>query len=311
MSTLFTRILVPCDATPHADEGVEVARRLAQRFGASLLLLHVEPHLVSTDEVIQDDDRFSRQVQALRDQGIDAHFSFEYDRPEQAITHVATAERADLIVLTAPSQTYPHLSLHPSVTEKVLERAPVPVLVWPAKEHCTPIPNLLTFTGSVVLLPVDGSALAEQAIPYAVQLAKAFRRPLVLVRVVEQKSLPGIGLAVRRLKIESRHEELHAAQRYLADLRRYIVQQTGVSVQSILVNGDPTEELVRLAQTHEGSVMVMSTHGRTGLDRLLIGSVAATVACDTPLPVLIIPPRARRKAVISKMARDAQPVTVR
>jgi nucleotide-binding universal stress UspA family protein len=296
------------DSTSRGSEAADVARHLAGRFGASLVLLRAVSPKASSAEVIHSDETLSRQTQALREQGLDAHYTIAYDRPEQAIAQVAVAEETDLIIMAPHHRERLDALRCPSVTARMFGSAPVPVLVWPELTSGSVFSAFLSVAGSVVLVALDGSEEAEQVIPYAVLFAKEYRRPLVLVRVASRSPQVGIDAASHQLEVVRRNEELHEAARYLTSVRLKINREYAVAAQSMLLQGDPAHELLRIAETHNGSLMVMSTHGCTGFSRLLLGSVTASVMRETPLPLLVMSPLIQMTSRVHVLSQEVQHV---
>jgi nucleotide-binding universal stress UspA family protein len=144
-----------------------------------------------------------------------------------------------------------------------------------------------------ILVPTDFSLLSVAATEYAKTLAKAFRARLCLVHVVERPVVIGeenINLAYVRL-----WPELEEAARQ--DLKKFALKNLrGVPHLEIqLLTGNPYYEIVRLAQDGGFDLIVLATHGRTGLAHVLIGSVAERVARHSPIPVLLVKPQEMRK----------------
>jgi len=126
-----------------------------------------------------------------------------------------------------------------------------------------------------ILVPLDGSALAEAILPLAGTLARAHKAGLFLLRAVPQKS--GHGEAEER-----------EARVYLARLSERL-QDRGVSEVRVLVpHGKPDRAIAEAATEHRVDLIAMTTHGRTGLSRLLVGSVAESVVRHAPAPVLVV-----------------------
>ena len=140
-----------------------------------------------------------------------------------------------------------------------------------------------------IVVPVDGSELAERALPQAEALARLTGAPLHLVRVVDLTSMARYGTI-------GLHAEVTAFQRLLAneeavardDLARTArgLRDRGVSVTTEERRGDAATEIV--AATEPGDVIVMATHGRGGVTRWFLGSVAEEVARHAPVPVLLV-----------------------
>lgn len=126
-----------------------------------------------------------------------------------------------------------------------------------------------------ILVPLDGSELAEQALPIAVRLARATGAELLLVRVLPQPLDDPMG---RRL-------HPNGARPYL---ERLACREEGIRARVFLPKGAPREQIIRLARRYEVDLIVMTTHGRTGLQRWLMGSVAERVVRASPCPVLLL-----------------------
>src|SRR6266540_169598 len=132
-----------------------------------------------------------------------------------------------------------------------------------------------------LLVPLDGSELATRALPYAAALARMTRGRVLLVHV---------GL-VTTLHEGERHTAIAASsdvRSLLADAAEWLRTQ-GVEGQATVVDGDVPPNLLRVARERGADLIVMSTHGRSGLGRVLYGSVADRVVHEAVLPVLLVP----------------------
>jgi nucleotide-binding universal stress UspA family protein len=138
-----------------------------------------------------------------------------------------------------------------------------------------------------ILVPLDGSPLAERALPYAVALATHHGSTLVLVEAVAPASPHGAGSAQA---LRSSAE----AHRYLARWRVRLEAACGVSVEAAVVFGAADREIVGEVLRRDADLVVMSTHGRSGIERALMGSVADYVQHHASVPVLLIPPTCSR-----------------
>ena len=143
-----------------------------------------------------------------------------------------------------------------------------------------------------ILVSLDGSALAEQALAPAFSIAAKYGAAIVLLRVVPpERSLPGLQyLAVRPngAPADPVQALIEEAQDYLAGIT---LPMTDVPVHTRVLVGAPPEIIVETAVEAAADLIVMSTHGRTGLTRLLYGSVAEAVLRGSPVPVFLVPNR--------------------
>ncbi|HVC79850.1 MAG TPA: universal stress protein [Chloroflexota bacterium] len=130
-----------------------------------------------------------------------------------------------------------------------------------------------------IVVPLDGSPLAEQALIPARSLAATTQARLVLVRAVP------FGLASHRKETTS-HAALTEAQQYLHAVSRQL-EAEGLAVRSDLLPGGPAQAILFAAQTHHADLIAMSTHGSSGIEHAFLGSVADAVLRHSECPVLL------------------------
>ncbi|NPA90733.1 MAG: universal stress protein [Chloroflexi bacterium] len=137
-----------------------------------------------------------------------------------------------------------------------------------------------------ILCTLDGSKLAEQALPHAVALAKAFDADLILLRVVEPPPLPILPeFAGAELELLP---ELHKTAKAYIDRWVQELQEEGDRVSGVVEEGKPADVIADFAQEKEIDLIVMATHGRSGITRWAFGSVADRVLRSAGRPVLLI-----------------------
>jgi nucleotide-binding universal stress UspA family protein len=142
-----------------------------------------------------------------------------------------------------------------------------------------------------LLVPLDGSGLAEGILPYVKGLATRLFLGVVLLRVFTVAAMVHAAAEVPTrvfdmLEVEAKAE----AERYLSQVSRDLARK-GVLVEHELLKGAPGASIVDYAHKTEGCMVAMSTHGRTGLGRLVLGSVADHVIRHSGAPVLVFRPR--------------------
>ncbi len=153
-----------------------------------------------------------------------------------------------------------------------------------------------------ILLPLDGSPLSEAVIPHALELARRFGSEVVLLEAVKafgqvlQETRPGGGVQpgteielsvdVAKQQVEA---ETRSAAAYLDSVAERF-EEEGVKVRTIVIEGGPARSILDYARDWNPSLIVMSTHGRSGLSRLIAGSVADEVIRNTNLPIMILRP---------------------
>jgi nucleotide-binding universal stress UspA family protein len=136
-----------------------------------------------------------------------------------------------------------------------------------------------------ILLPLDGSKLAERALPHAIAQAQGFGARLVLLRVAETiPHAPGVSAAdLERVK----RQTVAWAQEHLKRVTEQ-VQELGVQVESAIIEGRPNVEITRFAEANSIDLIVLSSRGRSGFSRWLLGSVADRVVRGAIVPVLLV-----------------------
>ncbi len=135
-----------------------------------------------------------------------------------------------------------------------------------------------------ILVPLDQSDLAEQALPHALELARAMHSEVTLIAVVDVLEAVGAGRADEVRDWEAEVESLGA---YLQAVCHRLDDE-GVACRWEVLKGDIGEEILRFAEEQDCDLIVMSTHGRSGLARWVHGSVADHILTQTPVPLLLI-----------------------
>jgi nucleotide-binding universal stress UspA family protein len=137
-----------------------------------------------------------------------------------------------------------------------------------------------------ILLPLDGSALAEQALPYAIAQAERFGAELILLRVFEPIA-PKNALVPREAARRAEERTKAWTQEYLERVAAR-VQEHGIPVQVVTVEGHPRTEIVQFAESNQVDLIVISTRGQSGFSRWLMGSTADRVMRGASVPVLLV-----------------------
>jgi nucleotide-binding universal stress UspA family protein len=301
---MFDKILVPLDGSTVAESALPYARLLAEKSGCKVELLQV---IDSADE-----DAWARAGKPIQNTGEEAGRlaerylaeiaeSFPGRRaehrarpgsPAEVILETAAQDPNTLIVLASHGRTGIDRWLLGSVAEKVIRASSNPLLLVRASKtnRADEKPAL-----NAILVPLDGSKLAELALPPAVELARVLQAEVVLVGAYEIPST-----AYYRSDRETAtaadfipsYDDLVAAMS--RETRVYLeakVQELGsrtARVRSEILEGPAADRILELAHTTKGSLIAMCTHGRSGLRRWLLGSVTEKVARHADAPVLIV-----------------------
>ena len=136
-----------------------------------------------------------------------------------------------------------------------------------------------------ILVPTDGSEEGERAVRHAIDLAVAHDATIHAVYVVDSASYGGVPMETAW---EGLHEMLEREGEAALDRVVELGDESGVPVETALLEGTPAKQVVRYAESEDCDLVVMGTHGRGGIDRLLLGSVAERVVRSSEVPVLTV-----------------------
>ena len=143
-----------------------------------------------------------------------------------------------------------------------------------------------------ILVPTDFSECGNYALSCAASLARTFKASIVCVHVIEP-IVPTVGYSgmSEPLPIADISEQLEdSAERELPKLAE-CEECAGLDVEEVIVHGEAASEIVQVAKDREIDLIVISSHGRTGLGRILFGSTAEAVVRHAPCPVLVVKPK--------------------
>jgi nucleotide-binding universal stress UspA family protein len=142
-----------------------------------------------------------------------------------------------------------------------------------------------------ILVPLDGSLLSEKALPLATTLAQKFDSQLILVRALDflhpSVMAPHLSTATAAALTEAYQETYEEAKNYLISWQDELRRQ-GFKTDILLRDTPPAEGILEAAETHPVDFIVMSTHGRGGVARWALGSIADKVVRHAPCPVLLV-----------------------
>jgi nucleotide-binding universal stress UspA family protein len=151
-----------------------------------------------------------------------------------------------------------------------------------------------------ILVPLDGSALAECALPFAAAIARALSGRITLLRVLELHREPGAGRQMDPVDWEIARAEAHS---HLAEFESEL-KASGVASTVELVQGRPAEQIIQFAKEHEADLIVLSSHGEGGLSGWVLSSTAQKVVARAQTSVLIVPAYAHEEKRIGELRFD-------
>lgn len=298
---MFTRLLIPLDGSKAAEQVMPWARAFAEGFKLPVELLaviDVESLLTSADKArrydklvaqMTADSRAYLERVSGRFAGAKVRRSIEQGGPAELIVKKAEAGKATLIAMTTHGRSGLNRWLLGSVAEKVLRGTTKPVLLVRA-DHEGETDQVARLAS--VIVPLDGSDLAESVLPTVIRIAKKLRLEVFLIRVYSSPYggfVSGGGpyaVNVDELMKDIRDQARNYLEAKMAELRKRGVEQ----VSYLLQEGAAADEIVSVANETPDSLVVMCSHGRTGVQRWVLGSVAETVARHSANPVLVVRP---------------------
>jgi nucleotide-binding universal stress UspA family protein len=303
---MYKTIMVPLDGSPFGERALPLACELATRMNGRIVLVRattaaafpgIDPTDAQVRAVADAESYLSGVAQRVSQQRVDVDYSVACEPAEKCILLEAELHRADLIVMCSHGRSGLGRWIYGSVANAVLAKSLVPViLVRPTGEPAT-IPPESTAPG--LLVPLDGSRHAEAALPHAAALARALGGCISLVRAVMPPAVtysdyafvqPSGGDLVNDI-VEERQKD---AEHYLAEVAARPplseLQVEGCQVHMFVRRGWPADVIADAEGQPGNQMVVMATHGRTGLSRLLMGSVAFDVVRRGVLPVLLVRP---------------------
>jgi nucleotide-binding universal stress UspA family protein len=283
---MVSTILVPLDGSDLARHALPFASFLAGATGARLVLMHAYQATAQQAEADPELDLVQEHADlasGLRARGVHATTWLSYERPGPAIVRTAADLGVDLIVMSTHGRGGVSQLLFGSVAEHVLQRASTPVVLVTAQSG----PRWDETLPMRILVPLDGTRHAEAALEPASDLARTLRADLVLVRAPEPAY--DSGAPWQRHGSPGQQRAHGDALRYLEDTARPL-RLDGHRVELRVESGPPSDAIARAAGGLGPALVVMATHGRGTLTRLLVESVAAETLRKLTVPVLLVRP---------------------
>ena len=296
-------VLVPVDFSTISIQTIETAKRLVHRFGASIHLVHVHQRQYLGDfmgalmpvakvrvsfeqhrrKKLADELKMVAQAQGLSPglihplEGASAFYE---------ICRLAQQIPADLIVMPTHGYTGLRRVLLGSTAERVVRYSPCPVFIVREKKQRSKTGRGLSI--STIMVPVDFSSSSRQGLQYAIGFANEFAARMILLHAVylgyiyssEETAIydiPGLQKAARE-----------NAEHQMRKLVR-TVNFGSAKFEPMFTEGSPVQDICAFAKDHDTDLIITSTHGLTGLKRVLIGSIAEKVVRHAPCSVLVVP----------------------
>lgn len=300
---MFAKILVPLDGSELAERALKPALEIARAAAGEITLLTVPVYrqvlvpgptgygLVIPDQMLdmqyEEASQYLTTIQGSLDQSLVRSAQIVRGDVAGAIVDFAAEQGVELIVMTTHGYSGFTRWMLGSITERVLRKAPCPVMVV----RCADFPKHIVIT-------LDGSELAEQALEPGLALARAFGARVTLFRVEPDDDLGSLELSLlyaagtdlgRELNREC-DERLEYYLECLAEKHR----SADLQIETLVVKGEPAREILQFTESGQVDLLAMATHGHTGLRRWVYGSITGKCLHNSACAMLIVRPPEER-----------------
>lgn len=291
---MYSRILVPLDESKLAEQVLPYVTLFAGVFQSRIELIKVlEPLPPSTKgdpgRVLRSRFMASMRGQAqdylegvattLREEGLTASAMAQRGSLASCIVNEAERETSTLIAMATRRRSGIPRRVLGSVTDKVLGSTNNPLLIIRPWEQEAPT---LAVKLNTVIVPLDGSHLAEQVLPHVVALSKALALTVILVRVT-----PSHVFTLTSRRYENREQDAQAFE-YAHDVKQNLYRQGVVGVEDMLLRGHPADGILDTARKTPDSLIALVTHHRPRVGRWMLGNVTEDIVRHSGNPVLVI-----------------------
>lgn len=294
------KILHPTDFSESADAALVQAFYLARHHDAEVHLLHVTPTF-GTDplrgafDVAVDEEGFYKDLWRQMDARLqevlaalpvgEVRMKRVHSRgaaPAPVILDYARNEEMDLVVMGTHGRRGVRRLLVGSVAEEVMRRAPCPVLAVHADDTQAPLPAVRR-----ILAPVDFSDASREALAHAKALAVLYGARLSLLHVVARAQYPDFYQA-SLLQQQQVEDEIVAEAEAMLQQWHEALPGAPVATTYLVRTGYPPKEILEAVEETAADLLVMATHGLTGLQHFMFGSVTEKVMRRAPCPLFIV-----------------------
>ena len=299
---MYSKIVVPLDGSPAAECALPWVRTLARRLALPVTLFSVvdlreisrdvtaADGLLFLDRMVEDESRRMTDYvnQTAKSLGAVALVTQSDKGAAETIVETAAADKNSLIVMATHGRSGLNRFLLGSTAEKVLRASNNPVLLVKATETAVGAGEAALTS---IVVPLDGSELAERVLPAVTELAQKLALEVILMRAY---AIPygaysaGEGfydpVHLETLLTMVKQEALEYLEKKVAELKRQGLSK----VSFVAKEGLSADEIIKFARETPANLIAMSSHGRSGVKRLVLGSVTETVVRHSGDPVLVL-----------------------
>lgn len=314
---MYHRLLVPLDGSELAEVVFTYAKELAGRLDIDVVLLHVstpaaksfmpmqQAYIRRATEIVKRQAREVQQNTGIEQAGEPVKVKGELIEgyPADEILKYAEENEVDIILMATRGHSGLRRWSIGSVASKVLSASKIPV--WLVRADHAPDTPYDQWPSRNLLVPLDGSELAESVLPHVEALAKqrgVENLEVVLLRVAETPSIPsyygpelsGVSLNWGEYMQQEEVRRKKSSIDYLETIESQL-KGKNINVRSEVVEGKATDEIINYANDNPHSMIVIASHGRSGLSRLVYGSVTASLLTGVTCPIFMVKPKDKGK----------------
>ncbi|MFC2071521.1 universal stress protein [Chloroflexota bacterium] len=307
---MYRRMLVPLDGSELAEVVFIYAKELAGRLDLEVILLQVgspaaaefapmrQAYIEKAAEIVKHQAREVQAKTGIQTGGkpIEVRGELAIGYPAEEILRYADENAVDLILMATHGRSGRKRWTLGSVADKVLRSSKVPV--WLVRAGIPEKPVSGQWTMKTMLVPLDGSELAESVLPHVEIMAKQWETEpmdVVLLRVCEPPILPtyyspdlsDVPLNWGQFTQQETDRGKEVAKKYLAEIEKRL-KDINISLRSEVLVGKAADTIVDYAKKNPFDLIVMATHGRAGLSRWVYGSIAEYVLLGVSSPVFLV-----------------------
>lgn len=284
---MYKRILVPLDGSPTAEMTLPYTTELAAHFDSEIILFSVIETGATVTEglfrsylgVVAAKIHSDMQMRGIKDSVV--RIKIMPGNPASEIMRHVDNDNIDLIVMASRGSSVESTWALGNIAAKIVRIATKPVMLIKkqAKDGDLNQKKLV----SKILVPLDGSRVGEAAVPHAEAIARKLGAEMVLFHAVEPAPWPMTNDVITKARDEN---EVKVASAYL-DSVVTTMRKHGFLATSHLVTGYPAEEIINYVETNAIDLIVISTHGKSGVGRWAIGSVTDKLLYAGSTPILV------------------------
>ena len=300
---MYHSIMVPLDGSSFGEHALPYALSIARKAGAQLQLVHV--YLIPPPE---SGDMVDAELRAHEQAYLEALVPRLQPYCSGPITTVqldgsiagqlhdyAMAIKADLVVMTTHGRGALSRFWLGSVADKLVRQLPMPVLLVRPHEPAPDFVHMPAFKH--ILIPLDGSILAEQILPHALALGQLAQAQFTLLQAIPPM-IQAYGTELYRASWDDQVlEQVRTNAHAYLDSIAASLRTESLRVRTVVLDQFPVNAILEYAHEHAVDLIALATHGHSGVTRWLLGGVTDKVVRGATLPVLLYRPRSEARAV--------------